>query len=480
MNAPDAAPPERIDDFRIVRELGRGAMGIVYEAIEESLGRRVALKLMNPEWASRPGICERFIEEARSIARLSHRSIVRVHRFAKLQQGCYLALELVEGRSLDQLLSESRFPLPRVLCLLEELAAALGHAHAAGIVHRDVKPGNVFIRPDDTIVLGDFGLAKDLEPGVQSLTTPGMIMGTPAYMAPEQAQGRAVSPATDVYALGVMAFEMLTGRVPFTADTAMTLLLKHLNEPAPLVTDFAPEVPRAVSALVERMLDKEPARRPPHGDAVAEALAAIDRPGCDALAETVPAAHAVVTSWFEEIEVTAASFELVGFARTTVMTVLPARAAFLLESWYRLVHQAIRAEGGTPVAHVGDRVTSVFGHPQRHPDHAQRAVRAAQQLARSLRRFNKAHDLALELRAGVACGPALVGSIQGDFGTTSAQGPLLGDMQRLSKTKLVPPGLRLNRAAYRRASALAKFEAFHEPDAGDAWYALLDHAGVDR
>ena len=469
MNA-DPQLPERIDDFRIVRELGRGGMGVVYEAVEEPLGRRVALKLMHADWAARPGICARFLEEARSIARLSHPSIVRVHRFAHHAGAAYLALELVEGRSLDQHLAESRFPVSRALCVLEDLARALGHAHEAGIVHRDIKPGNVFLRPDGAVVLGDFGLAKDLEPQGHALTSPGMIMGTPAYMSPEQAQGRPVTPATDVYALGVLAYEMLTGRVPFTADTAMTLLLKHVNEPPPPIHDFVPELPREVATLVEQMLEKDPGRRPADGLQVAKLLNAIDRPSCDVDKATSPAMPPAATSWFDELEVTVAAFELVGFARTTVMTVLPARAAFLLESWYRLAHLAIRAEGGTPIAHVGDRVTSVFGYPTHHTDHVQRAVRTGQQLLVALKSFNRAHDLNLEMRAGVACGTALVGRIQGDFGTLSVQGPLLGEMQRMAKTKAVPPGIRLNRAAYRRGSALAKFDAFQDPDVGDCWH----------
>lgn len=463
--------PERIDDFKIVRELGRGGMGVVYEAIEETLGRRVALKMMHVEWAKRNGICERFLEEARSIARMSHPGIVRVHRFAKYKEAAYLALELVEGRSLDLHLAEAKFPVSKALCILQELAEALGHAHEQGVVHRDIKPGNVFLRTEcGGVVLGDFGLAKDLEPRVQSLTTPGMIMGTPAYMSPEQAQGKAVTPATDVYALGVLAFEMLTGRVPFTADTAMTLLLKHVNEPPPPIHDFVPELPAEVAALVGRMLEKDPARRPQNGKRVAEAIQAIEKHGCDIEKPTMIAAPAVAASWFDELEVTVAAYELVGFARTTSMSVLPARAAFLLESWYRLAHTAIRAEGGAAIIHTGDRVTAVFGYPQHNADHPQRAVRTAQHLQAALRSFNNAHDLNLEMRAGVACGTALVGRIAGDFGTVSVQGPLLGDMQRISKTKQVPPGIRLNRAAYRRASALGDWKPFKDEAAGDCWH----------
>ena len=471
MNAEETVP-QKIDDFRVVREIGRGGMGVVYEAVEEPLGRRVALKVMHGH-AVAPGMCGRFLEEARAIAKLSHASIVRVHRLGRCGPGVYLALEFVEGRSLDQLLAESRFPLPRAVNILKELAGALGHAHAQGIVHRDVKPGNVFVRADDSIVLGDFGLAKGLEPSDHNLTSPGMILGTPAYMAPEQAQGKPVSAATDVYALGVVAFEMLSGRVPFTADSAMSLLHKHVNEPPPPLLDYAAEVPRGLAALVDRMLEKDADRRPPDGKHVADELEKLlrERAPMDETMAAMPGP--ACQSYFEESEITAAAFELVGFAKTTVMTVLPARAAFLLESWYRLAHQAIRAEGGLAAGHVGDRVIGVFGHPQRHPDHVQRAVRAAQQLSRALASFNQAHDLTLEMRAGVACGTALVGKIAGDYGPICAQGELMGQMQRLAKSKQVPAGLRVNRAAYRRAPAIADFKPFREEDVGDCWFAPL-------
>jgi class 3 adenylate cyclase len=145
----------------------------------------------------------------------------------------------------------------------------------------------------------------------------------------------------------------------------------------------------------------------------------------------------------------------------------------MLESWYRLAHDAIRAEGGHVDRHVADRVTAIWGHPEHQPDHAQRAVRTAIALHAALVQFNRAHDLSLKMRAGVACGAALVGRIRGDVTALSAQGSLMGEMQRLAKTKLVEAPLRVNRAAYRRAHALADFRRFEELDVGEAWAADL-------
>lgn len=466
---------KQIDDFQIVRELGRGGMGVVYEAIEEPLGRRVALKLIHPGLAAGPELEARFLEEARQVARLSHPGIVKIHRFGRSEAQIYLALEFVDGRPLDQALQECAPGVPRTVSILKQTALALGHAHQMGIIHRDVKPGNVFVRRDDSVVLGDFGLAKDLAPKDHNLTRSGCIMGTPAYMSPEQAQGQLVTPATDLYSLGVMAFEMLSGRVPFTADSAVSLLLKQVSEPVPDLKRFAPEAPRELIALVHSLLEKDPGKRPRDGNQVADILAGFGaRPNLDDV--TTMESRAVTlpeNSHFEELEITAAAFELRGFARVTVQAVLPARAAFLLESWYRLAHQAILDAGGVVDRHIADRVTSIFGYPDRNADHAQMAVRAGLALQRALTRFNRAHDLSLEMRAGIACGVALVGRIRGDTGPISAQGPLMGEMQRLGKTKLVSSPLRLNRSAYRRAHTLASFTRFDEPDVGESWAAEI-------
>jgi class 3 adenylate cyclase len=450
-------------------------MGVVYEAIEEPLQRRVALKVLHPEVARRPEIAARFIEEARSIARLSHPGIVRIHRFGRADSGSYLALELIEGATLDAILERQSLPLGRTLEVLRGIADALSCAHDAGIVHRDLKPGNIFLRPDGAVVLGDFGLAKDLRDGHPPLTRQGDILGTPAYMSPEQAQGYAITPAADVYALGVIAFELVTGRVPFSADTAIRLLLAHVQTPAPDVLDLAPHAPPPLAAFIGRMLQKYPASRPRDGRAVVEALDEIRRTletGKTAvIGESPGPAPPPRGSILEELEVTLVCVELAGFARGTCEALLPARVAFLLESWYRLVRRCMHEQGGTVDRFIADRVSVIFGFPERHPDHTLRAVVAASRLQDALLEFSAAHGLHLRLRAAVACGSVLAGTIAGDISGTSLQGGLLGDAAALAKTRLTDAPLRLNRAAYRRASALAAFERFEEPRVGEAWAA---------
>jgi serine/threonine protein kinase len=207
-----------IDDFEIVRELGRGGMGVVYEAIEIPLKRRVAFKMLHPQWAAHADSASRFISEAQKVAKLSHPAIVSIHRFGKADGTYYLALEYVDGTTLDSMLSHERISQLATVRILKEVSGALHHAHQSHIVHRDIKPGNIFIRTDGSAVVGDFGIAKDFD--ASAITQEGIIMGTPAYMSPEQVMAEPVSPASDLYSLGIVAFEMVTGRGPFKGATA--------------------------------------------------------------------------------------------------------------------------------------------------------------------------------------------------------------------------------------------------------------------
>lgn len=464
----------RIANYEIVREIGQGGMGVVYEAIQKPLDRRVALKLLHPHMAARPEFSARFIEEAKKVARLSHSAIIEIYDFGQVNDTYYLALKFIDGKPLDALLARERLSVLQAVNVLRWLADALSHAHELGIVHRDVKPGNVFLDKTGRVVLGDFGIAKDLNPEIQGLTNPGEVIGTPAYMSPEQAQGKAVSAATDVYSLGILAYEMLAGRVPFTADTAVELLMKHVYEFPPPVRDLAPGMPGALADLIDRMLGKDPRQRPQMNKDVISALVAI-RNRLEASEQTTTATtigeiqigHG--ESYFDEFELTLGCFKLVGFSREVCQQLLPARVAFLLESWYRLVQQAVYDSGGVVDRYVADRVTAIFGYPNRHADHAQRALRAARSLSTALDAFNQAHGLRMKMRAGIACGPALVGRINIDPGQTSVQGLLPGDMVALSKSNATDAPIRLNRAAYRRVGALAAFTRFEDPRIGEAW-----------
>jgi len=229
------APGSNAGPYRIVEPLGRGGMASVYKAYEPRLDRYVALKVLPREFLHDPGFAQRFREEARLVAKLEHPAIVPIYAYdIEEAEGIpWMAMRLVPGGSLSELIKRERLPLARSVALLRGVADALDYAHAMKVVHRDVKPQNVLLDESSRVYLADFGIGRMLESSA-GLTGTGMIVGTPQYMAPEQATTSKVGASADVYALGIVAYEMFTGRVPFAADTPLAVMMKHVQEPLPL------------------------------------------------------------------------------------------------------------------------------------------------------------------------------------------------------------------------------------------------------
>jgi serine/threonine protein kinase/HEAT repeat protein len=269
--------------YRIVEPLGRGGMASVYKAYEPALDRYVALKVLPREFLHDPDFARRFEQEAKAIARLEHPNIVPIYNYAidEAEGIPWMAMRLVGGGSLSQLVKSQLRPLPRArsIEILGEVAEALDYAHSKGIVHRDVKPQNVLLDEGGRVYLADFGIAKILESSA-GLTATGMITGTPQYMAPEQAMAGKIGPFTDVYALGIVAYEMFTGRVPFAADTPLAIIHKHVHDPLPIPSPA--EVPEPMLRAVLKCTAKRPEDRWPTAGAFVVALGA----GLDA--RTVP------------------------------------------------------------------------------------------------------------------------------------------------------------------------------------------------
>lgn len=265
--------PERIGVFRIVREVGRGGMGIVYEAEDDRLRRRVALKVvLNGEFASAEQLM-RFRLEAELAARVRHPNIVGIHEAGEYEGRPFLVMEWIDGGSLANHLDGTPWPPLRAAALVETLAHALHAAHCQGVIHRDIKPGNILLAEGDVPRITDFGLARALA-GDSNLTQSGGLVGTPRYMAPEQLRGesRAVGPAADIYALGVLFYELLTGCVPFTSSDLMTLLDQVANHPPAPPRRYAPGLNRDLESVCLKCLEKEPARRYATAAALAEDL----------------------------------------------------------------------------------------------------------------------------------------------------------------------------------------------------------------
>jgi Tol biopolymer transport system component/tRNA A-37 threonylcarbamoyl transferase component Bud32 len=247
---------QTLGQYQIVEQVGKGGMATVFKAYQPGLDRYVAIKVLPAYYAHEEGFSARFVREARAIARLDHPHILPVHDFGQSDGLTYIVMKYVAGGTLKDRLGQP-LTVKETLGILKQVAAALDHAHDLGILHRDVKPGNILIDDKGWVYLSDFGLAKMVEGSVQ-LTGTGVGVGTPAYMSPEQGQGLHVDERTDVYSMGIILYEMLTGRVPYEAETPMAVVVKHITSPLPLPRSINPAIPERVERVILKALAKDP------------------------------------------------------------------------------------------------------------------------------------------------------------------------------------------------------------------------------
>jgi beta-lactam-binding protein with PASTA domain/tRNA A-37 threonylcarbamoyl transferase component Bud32 len=275
--------------YRIVRKLGSGGMANVYLAEDEDLGRRVAIKILNERYANDDLFIERFRREAKSAAALSHPNIVSVYDRGEAEGTYYIAMEVIEGRSLKELIM-TRGPLPiaQALAYTHEILDALRFAHRHGIIHRDIKPHNILI--GERLKVTDFGIARA---GASQMTEAGSIMGTAQYLSPEQARGAPVTASSDLYSAGIVLYEMLTGKVPFSGDSAIEIAMKHLNDPPKPPSKIRPEIPDELDAVVLRALSKNPEDRYQTAEEFSEDLHRVEA-GLPLAPETSEAATALL------------------------------------------------------------------------------------------------------------------------------------------------------------------------------------------
>src|SRR6267378_1668910 len=255
-----------IGQYEILVEVGHGGMATVYLAHDLALDRKVAIKVLAPALLLMgEGMVERFKREARTAAALSHPHIIPIYAVKESEHVLYFVMKYVQGRALDTVIRDvGTLPIPMAQTILAQVGDALGYAHRHGVIHRDIKSANIMLDEDGWAVVTDFGIAKVVQ--AEGLTMTGVTVGTPSYMSPEQCETRDVTGASDQYSLGVVAYEMLTGRLPFLGESTMAVMYAHFNERPRPVAELRPDCPPNLSAGVMRMLEKDPARRWPSMD----------------------------------------------------------------------------------------------------------------------------------------------------------------------------------------------------------------------
>jgi serine/threonine protein kinase len=258
--------------YEIRKLLGKGGMGVVFLAQDLTLEREVAIKVLPPDFSTDPQVIKRFQQEAKTAAKLDHPNIIPIYRVESKDGLNYFVMKYISGTSLEDVL-DSKQPISYdyVQRILWEAACALGHAHSRSVVHRDVKPANIMFDHDGRVMLTDFGISKALQ-SASGLTGTGMIIGTPHYMAPEQAKGQQVDGRADQYSMGVVGYRLLAGSLPFSGDSVHTILYKHIFEEAPRVSQLRQDIPRYLTDPIQRALAKEPAQRFPTMEEFATAI----------------------------------------------------------------------------------------------------------------------------------------------------------------------------------------------------------------
>jgi|GEM_PF-871553 len=266
--------PRKIGKYEILEEISHGSITSVYKAYQPDLKRVILIKKLHQKLVNEEDIRERFFREAQVYAQINHPNIVSVFDFHSSEEGTYLVLEFIKGSSLAELINGKPFPLEVTFALINEILKGLKYAHDKGIVHRDIKPDNLLISEDGLVKVSDFGLA--VFEGATSLTRQGMVVGTPAYMSPEQAAGKRIDKNSDLFSLGIVFFELLTGVNPYKTDNFSACIKKIISDPPPKLVDYRADLPLLLEKILARMLEKSPGKRYQKSEEIAEDLKSVD------------------------------------------------------------------------------------------------------------------------------------------------------------------------------------------------------------
>jgi serine/threonine protein kinase/tetratricopeptide (TPR) repeat protein len=467
--------PDRIGPYRLEEQIGSGGMGVVYRAYDERLDRWVAVKLIQPGRHEDKVGRERLRREARASARLSHPAIVRIFDMVQTEDGDGIVMELVEGRTLAQILREGPMDLAQGLALAREIASALVEAHAHGVVHRDLKTENVVVTPSGRPKILDFGLAKRVEhtEAEAALTVDGMVLGTCRSMAPEQIEGRLIDPRTDLFSFGTLLYETFTGTSPFYDKSVIETLKRVCLHRQPPARETNPRLPEELSGLIDHLLQKDPALRPQNAQSVLMALELIGLPSGQAsgsapfLPPDMPSSYsasmdgppttvATRRSSGERRQVTVVRFGLIG---RNGQTLDPEELLEHTPQLQALVSETVQRFEGNVQPGLGGDLHATFGYPQAHEDDARRAVHTALEIAaRSVP----------SVRIGLHTGTVVVARAAGSWREELA----LGDLPSLAAAVQSlgdPASVVVSRSTWR---LIERYFVCEELEPGRAWRVL--------
>lgn len=474
--------PDRIGPYRLEEQIGSGGMGVVYRAYDERLDRWVAVKFIQPGRHEDKVGRERLRREARASARLSHPAIVRIYDMVQTEEGDGIVMELVEGRTLAQILREGPMDLSQGLALAREIASALVEAHAHGVVHRDLKTENVIVTASGRPKILDFGLAKRVEhaEAEAALTVDGMVLGTCRSMAPEQIEGRLIDPRTDLFSFGTLLYETFTGTSPFYDKSVIETLKRVCLHRQPPARETNPRVPEELSGLIDHLLQKDPALRPQNAQSVLMALERIGQPGGQTsgqipfqpssgnsgVAESPssystsmdgpPTTVSTRRSSGERRQVTVVRCGLTG---RTGQTLDPEELLEHMPQLQALLSETVQRFEGNVQPGLGGELHATFGYPQAHEDDARRAVHTALEIAA------KAEPA---VRIGLHTGTVVVARAAGSWREELA----LGDLPNLAgaaQSVGSPGSVVVSRSTYR---LIERYFVCEEVEPGRAWRVL--------
>jgi serine/threonine protein kinase/tetratricopeptide (TPR) repeat protein len=462
---------KKLGPYKITEEIGSGGMATVYRAYQASMDRHVAVKVIRTAILHEPTLKERFRREARLIARLEHPHLLPVYDFDGDHEPPYIVMRYLEGGTLKQVLAQGELPYPEMLYTLKQVAAALDYAHRQGVVHRDLKPSNIMIDREGNAFVTDFGIART-GGKEENLTAAGDLIGTPAYMSPEQARGEGdVDGAADVYALGAMIFEMLTGGTPYQHESSLGVLMAHLNEPVPSATTRNPKLPEAVDAVLAKALEKDRTKRYASAESLIadlakalkakqaesptklqsltqtlsiEQLRAFQKASQTPKKETPSGAtpteqqRQMTTLYVDVTELAGALYELGQDAETV--------RARMEKLWTRF-DEIAREEGGVIQSRTDDVGLALWGRARIREDDPERAIRAALRMQNATKQealaiwgrdWSATEDNPLPFQAGITTGPVLL-ERSGDSGIYTASGATITLAGRIKEA--APPGM---------------------------------------